>query len=170
MAWSESLDNRRPHGISPYFGNRLWERTGAMEGEVPGYVEILIAITCYDTREPTSVPSKQPSLSPTSFPTVAPTETCTAINIAGTETNYDGIYNIQVGKMNKHDWWIARDDVKDVGAETATRLYYYAGINGRRWRLEASDYSFWAPDDNLSNWELELLVNDANWSDEQCFF
>ena len=40
------------------------------------------------------------------------------------------------------DWWLARNDVADANA----KLYYYVGMEGSRWKLEGSTYSFWAPD------------------------
>ena len=45
-------------------------------------------------------------------------------------------------------WWSSRNDV-DAGR--AVKLYYYEGIMGKRWRLEGPVYSFWAPDDVISN-------------------
>ena len=40
------------------------------------------------------------------------------------------------------DWW--QTLVGDA------KLYYYPGMNGARWRLEGTDYSFWAANDDKS--------------------
>ena len=66
---------------------------------------------------------------------------------------YDGVYNMEASEINEMNWWTSRDDV-DQG--NSVKLYYYNGMEGRRWRLEGSTYSFWAPDDLVSR---ETLYN-----------
>ena len=60
--------------------------------------------------------------------------------------------------INGFNWWESRDDVGGVGKNLQIKLYYYSGLEGRRWRLEGETYSFWAPDDTISRDGLKSLI------------
>jgi hypothetical protein len=157
-----SLDNRRPHGLSYYFGKKFkWERTG---GELEDRLDTIedkfveIEIQCFNTKFPTQSPTVSPTFSPTASPTSSPTDGCPAMILTGTQVSYDGIYYLQTGTINGLRWWMSRDDVGGIGKGLQIKLYYYKGMRGDRWRLEGPDYSFWAPDDIISRDELKQRI------------
>ena len=77
-------------------------------------------------------------------------EICESITLVGTGVQYDGIYNRQPSLINGFDWWQGRDDIAGVGQNLRVKLYYYKGMNGRRWRLEGPVYSFFAANDEMT--------------------
>ncbi len=91
------------------------------------------------------------------LPTVAPTESCKAITMTGTQTGYDGKYNLVGSQMNGKDWWQSRNDVGDV------RLFYYQGALDSRWRLEGDNYGRVAitMSCNLKALPMKSIVNDS---------
>ena len=122
---------------------------------------VRIDIQCFDTKFPTQKPTKSPTFSPTLSPTASPTEACLSIILKGTKVGYDGVYNKFAGTINGFDWWQSRDDVAGVGRNQQVKLYYYKGMEGRRWKLEGPEYAFWSADDTISAEDLKnLLVSD----------
>ena len=99
-------------------------------------MKVELSIICTDTRHPTSEPTQSPTFSPTKAPTTAPTETCASLVVTGPQFS-TGVYNKAVDEINGMEWWQSRNDVDNGSA----KLYYYVGMQGRRWRLEGTTYS-----------------------------
>ena len=108
----------------------------------------------YPTQQPTQQPSEQPTITPTDepseqptfAPTLAPTETCSALQVtvsAPGVTDYNGIYNKQDNQINGYNWWVARNDVSGIDADTGASLYFSTSHN--RWVIEAPGVYFEAP-------------------------
>ena len=65
---------------------------------------------------------------------------CTAIEITisgGGVQTYNGIYNRQSTTINGYDWWMARNDVGEIDANTGATMYFSTSHN--RWIIEATD-------------------------------
>ena len=129
---NDGNDRRRFQALSNYFGKNNWFQFSLNYGSKM----VAITITCFDTRHPTLSPSVAPT---TPAPTLAPTEMCTTIEVAvtGGVTTYDGMYIKQSTTINGYDWWVARNDVGGIDANTGSTIYFSTSHN--RWIIEAPD-------------------------------
>ena len=132
---NDDNDRRRFQGLSAYFGRNSWFQFSLNYGSKM----VDITITCFDTRHPTLSPSVSPT---TPSPTLAPTQTCLVIELDVDITDgglgtYNGMYNKQSTTINGYDWWVARDDVGGINANTGSTIYFSTSHN--RWVIEAPD-------------------------------